>query len=60
MVCIELDVGGSGYRNTARCVWLAMTATLLALLNARWALINTNRLLKAADRGSVEARRAQA
>lgn len=52
--------GGGGYRNSARWVWLAIIATLLALLKARWALMKTRRFAIAAERGRVDARRVHA
>lgn len=57
---LESCSDGIGYRNSARWVCEAMIATLLLLLKARWALMKTRRLARAAERGRVGARRAQA
>lgn len=51
---------GVGYRNWARPVWAAITATRFALLIARWAFMKTRMLAIAFVRGSVEERRDQA
>ena len=41
-------------------MWLAITATLFALLIARCALMKTRRLAMAAESGRVDASKAQA
>lgn len=51
---------GLGYSHLARWVWLAMTATLLALLMAMWALMKTSRFAMILDRGNSFASKAQA
>lgn len=49
-----------GYKNSARWVWLAMIATWLAWLNAKWALIKTRRFAIALPNGRESESRAHA
>lgn len=51
---------GEGYRNSARWVWLAITAILLPWLKARWALMKMSRFAIALERERVSERRAHA